>query len=84
MLGFYSVIAKHTTIHHSEEICEEMNKELQKFVAEHPKLVRMRETSNPDLFVLKYQRSVFYDNLWDDHLEECRGTVVDKDFNLIL
>ena len=60
-----------------------MNKDLQKFVAENPKLVKMRETSNPELFVLKYQRSVFFDNLWEEHLEECRGTVVDKDFNLV-
>ena len=63
---------------------KKMIKDLQKFVSENPKLVKMRETSNPELFVLKYQRSVFYDNLWDEYLEECRGTVVDKDFNLIL
>ena len=61
-----------------------MIKDLQKFVAENPMLVKMRETSNPELFVLKYQRSVFFDNLWDEYLEECRGTVVDKDFNLTL
>ncbi len=60
-----------------------MIKDLQKFVAENPKLVKMRETSNPELFVLKYQRAVFFDNLWDEYLEECRGTVVDKDFNLV-
>ena len=60
-----------------------MNKDLQKFVAENPKLVKMRETSNPELFVLKYQRPVFFDNLWNEYLEECRGTVVDKDFNLV-
>ena len=60
-----------------------MTKDLQKFVSENPKLVKKRATSNPDLFVLKYQRSVFYDNLWDEYLEECRGTVVDSDFNLI-
>lgn len=57
-------------------------KELQKFVLENPKLVTMKETS-PGLFVLKYKRNVFYDNLWNDYLEECRGTIVDKDFNVI-
>lgn len=62
---------------------KKMNKDLQKFVSGNPKLVKMRETSNPELFVLKYQRAVFFDNLWDEHLEECRGTVVDKDFNLV-
>ena len=33
--------------------------------------------------MLKYTRRVFYDNLWCDELEYCRGTIVDKDFNLI-
>lgn len=60
-----------------------MNKDLQKFVSENPKLVKKRATSNPALFVLKYQRSVFYDNLWNEYLEECRGTVVDDDFKVI-
>ena len=59
-----------------------MKQELQKFVQENPKLVTMKETS-PGLFVLKYKRNVFYDNLWNDYLEECRGTIVDKDFNVI-
>jgi len=26
---------------------------------------------------------VFYDNLWNDYLEECRGTIVDADFNVV-
>lgn len=56
--------------------------DLQKFVLENPKLVTMKETS-PGLFVLKYRKNVFYDNLWNDHLEECRGTIVDKDFNVV-
>lgn len=56
--------------------------DLQKFVLENPKLVTMKETS-PGLFVLKYRRNVFYDNLWNDYLEECRGTIVDKDFNVV-
>ena len=37
----------------------------------------------PGIFVLKYTRRVFYDNLWSEELEHCRGTIVDKDFNLI-
>ena len=59
-----------------------MKQKLQKFVQENPKLVSMKETS-PGLFVLKYKRNVFYDNLWNDYLEECRGTIVDKDFNVV-
>jgi hypothetical protein len=26
---------------------------------------------------------VFYDNLWNDYIAECRGSIVDKDFNLV-
>ena len=37
------------------------------------------------LSVLKYHRKVFYNNLWhlDDRLLECRGTVVDEEWNVI-
>lgn len=62
-----------------------MNKEhLKLFVEQNPKLVKMTEsTIYPGLFVLKYTRRVFYDNLWCDELEHCRGTIVDRDFNVI-
>jgi len=62
-----------------------MNKiELKNWVEKNPKLVKMRESVNyPGLFVLKYSKTVFYKNLWNRFLEECRGTVIDKDFNLI-
>jgi hypothetical protein len=63
----------------------EMNKEhLKSFVEQNPKLVKMTASSlYPGLFVLKYTRRVFYDNLWSVELEHCRGTIVDKDFNLV-
>lgn len=63
-----------------------MNKDaLQQFVKDNPSLVTMRESTDyPGLYVLKYTRRVFYDALWNDFLEECRGTVVDKDFNVIV
>lgn len=58
--------------------------ELKKFIQDNPKLVKMRESlAYPGLFVLKYSKAVFYDNLWNDYLEHCRGTIVDKDFNII-
>ncbi len=43
----------------------------------------MKPTSNPNLFVLKYRKKVFFDNLWNDFLRECRGMIVDSDFNLV-
>jgi hypothetical protein len=35
------------------------------------------------IFVLKYKKKVFYDNLWNEYIAECRGSIVDKDFNLV-
>jgi hypothetical protein len=47
-------------------------------------LVTLKQTSNPDLFVLKYKRKVFFGkDLWNDFLRECRGLVVDKDWNIV-
>jgi len=62
-----------------------MNKlELKNWVEKNPKLVSMKESeSHSDLYVLKYKKRVFYDNLWNRFLEECRGTVIDRDFNVI-
>lgn len=60
-----------------------MLNELKQFVKDNPKLVRMNKTSNPNLFVLKYARSVFYNNTWNEFLENCRGTIVDDEFNIV-
>jgi len=53
------------------------------WVQANPSLVDVKATSNPDLFVLKYKRKVFYDGLWNRFLEDCRGTIVDKDWNIV-
>lgn len=62
-----------------------MNKiELKNWVEKNPKLVKMRESEKyPGLFVLKYTKRVFYDGLWNRFVEECRGTVIDRDFNIV-
>lgn len=58
---------------------------LKEFIDANPKLVQCKESiRHPGLFVIKYKRNVFYDNLWDDVLIECRGLVVDKDFNIVI
>jgi hypothetical protein len=56
--------------------------DLQSYVLSNPKLVKMRDVGN-GLYVLKYSKKVFYDSCWNEFLEHCRGTVVDRDFNLI-
>lgn len=61
--------------------------ELKEFVESNPKLVQRKESKRyPGLYVLKYTRKVFYDNLWEENkmLLECRGLVVDADYNVIV
>jgi len=57
--------------------------ELKNYVESNPHLVSKKETSIEGLFVLKYKKKVFYDGLWNDYLEECRGTIVDEEFNIV-
>ena len=56
--------------------------ELAKYVVENPKLVSMKPAGE-GIYVLKYKRKVFYDGLWNDYIAECRGSIVDSDFNLV-
>jgi hypothetical protein len=37
----------------------------------------------PELSVIKYKHNVFYKDTWNDFLRECRGMIVDQDFNII-
>ena len=45
-------------------------------------LVNMKAAGD-GIFVLKYKKKVFYDNLWNEYIAECRGSIVDEDFNLV-
>lgn len=61
--------------------------ELKHLVENNPKLVSAkRSTRYPELRTLKYTRKVFYDTLWTAHplLVECRGLVVDDDYNVVV
>jgi hypothetical protein len=42
----------------------------------------MKDCGN-GIYVLKYKKKVFYDSLWNEYISECRGSIVDKDFNLV-
>jgi hypothetical protein len=56
---------------------------IKEFVESNPKLVSRKETSIPGVYLLKYTRKVFYDNLWNEILQECRGTLVNENYNVI-
>ena len=60
----------------------DFSKDLKEYVERNPKLVKTRNIGN-GLQILKYTRHVFFKGLWDEYLEECRGTVVDSDFNVV-
>lgn len=60
---------------------------IKEFVQNNPRLVTAKESKNyPGLFVLKYTKRVFFDALWNESpfLLECRGQVVDADFNSVI
>lgn len=58
---------------------------LKQYVYDHPEFVTIRNsTTYPTLHVLKYKKRVFYDNKWNNYLENCRGTVVDDEFNPVV
>jgi len=59
-----------------------MFKEKLKRYVENSSLVNMKPAGE-GIFVLKYKKRVFYDNLWNEYIAECRGSIVDKDFNLV-
>jgi hypothetical protein len=57
--------------------------QIKQFVESHPELVSKKATSREGMYVLKYKNKVFYKNLWTPELLECRGTVIDEDYNII-
>ena len=59
-----------------------MFKEKLKEYVETSNLVNMKPAGE-GIFVLKYKKRVFYDSLWNEYIAECRGSVVDADFNLV-
>ena len=59
--------------------------QLKEFALANPHLVMQKQSqAYPDLFVVKYKNKVFYDNLWTPELQELRGLVVDRDWNVIV
>jgi hypothetical protein len=60
------------------------NKTVKEYV-ENSNLVQKKEWDKYEgLYLLKYKNKVFYDNLWDEFLENMRGTVVAEDYTPIV
>jgi len=59
--------------------------DIKAFMEANPGLIYRKEsTTHPGLFVLKYHRKVFFNNLWTPELEWCRGLIVDANWNLVV
>jgi hypothetical protein len=59
--------------------------ELFDWIVANPGLAQLNESSSrPGLAVAKYKRKVFYDDLWNRQLEECRGAVFDMESKKIV
>lgn len=59
--------------------------ELYDWIVANPGLAELKESSSlPGLAVAKYKRKVFYDDLWNRQLEECRGAVFDMESKKIV
>lgn len=60
-----------------------MNSEsLKNFVENNPNLVSKKQIEE-NMYILKYTKKVFYKNLWNEFLENSRGTIIDSEFNII-
>lgn len=58
---------------------------LKQLYEENKDSIIMKESKTyPGIFCLKYSRKVFFNNTWNDFLRECRGLVVDKDWNIVV
>ena len=59
-----------------------MNKTaLEKYISEG--LITSRKHNELDLWILNYTPEVQYERLWDDVTLNCRGLIVDKDYNVV-
>lgn len=60
-------------------------KDLKAYIEANPKLAQARESVRyPGLRVIKYKRHVFFSGCWTSVLQECRGLVVDADYNPVV
>lgn len=54
------------------------------FVESNSNLIRKKETSIEGVYVLKYHNRCFYNGIWNEVIQNCRGAVVDSNYNLIV
>lgn len=58
--------------------------DLKHFVESNPNLVmRKQSVVYPNLSVLKYKNRCFYDGIWNQYIENCRGLVVDENWDIV-
>ena len=61
-----------------------VSEELKHYIESHSELIQVKpSTLYPNFSVIKYKNKCFYKNIWNKYIEQCRGLVVDNDWNII-
>lgn len=56
---------------------------VKQLLEQYSKKVTVKPSLDGQYLVVKYKREVFFKDEWDDFLRECRGMVLDKDYNIV-
>ena len=56
--------------------------DLANYVRKNPSVIQ-RKSIGDGLYILKYRKKAFYKGIWNRFTEECRGVIVDEDYNVV-
>lgn len=56
---------------------------VKQLLEQYSKQVTVKPSKDGQYLVVKYKREVFFKDEWDDFLRECRGMILDKDYNIV-
>lgn len=57
--------------------------DIKKLLDQYKNKVTVKPSKDGQFLVVKYKREVFFKDEWDDFLRECRGLILDKDYNIV-
>lgn len=56
---------------------------VKQLLEQYSKQVTVKPSKDGQYLVVKYKREVFFKDEWDDFLRECRGMILDQDYNIV-
>lgn len=57
--------------------------DIKKLLDQYKNKVTVKPSKDGQFLVVKYKREVFFKDEWDDFLRECRGLILDTDYNIV-